>query len=341
MAHRTFRIPEILEIILLGLDTKTLLLSTRVCRTWNALIRSSPGIQKALFFRPADPRLFSRLVGAAYFSAFPLIASEEIDKAYLRPEASWRRMLLQQPPTSFVYDWNIAKVYLPRDSTLDPGGIDCTPDGDFVRLQHVAAYIHSDFLFPGVYPSIFWADDPAVPSVRRTVEVRNTGFFLWHYQEQDFIVITQRMFWARHPSVILPPLNRVALRSPGVWKRNPCSEKKFDLLRWRCARRFRPCEASWRRESVASWRRESVASWRRGAAQFVWGTAPLGAAPAPRRVCTRLAGPAGAGGAAGGRAGGGGPPVGPPGQRGVRPGGGGGPGAGAMGDLLRRREYFL
>ncbi|OJJ95934.1 hypothetical protein ASPACDRAFT_63935 [Aspergillus aculeatus ATCC 16872] len=242
MAHRIFRIPAILEMILLGLDMKTLLLSTRVCRTWNALIRSSPSIQKALFFRPADPvpgqaqaknplvekkvwhdflhqRLFSRLVGAAYFSAFPLIESEEIDKAYLRPEASWRRMLLQQPPTSFVYDWNIAKVYLPRDSISDPGGIDCTPDGDFVRLQHVAAYIHSEFLFPGVYPSVLWADDPAVPSVRRTVEVRNTAFFLWHYQEHDFIVISQRMFWARHPSVILPPLYRVALRSPGVWKR--------------------------------------------------------------------------------------------------------------------------
>ncbi|PYI31033.1 hypothetical protein BP00DRAFT_415836 [Aspergillus indologenus CBS 114.80] len=239
MAHRTFRIPEILEIILLGLDMKTLLLSTRVCRTWNALIRSSPSIQKALFFRPADPvpgqataknplveekvwheflhqRLFSRLVGAAYFSAFPLIASEEIDKAYLRPEASWRRMLLQQPPAPFVYDWNIARVYFPRDSTSDPGGIDCTADGDFVRLQHVAAYIHSDLLFPGVYPSVFWADDPAMPSVRRTVEA---GFFLWHYQEQDFIVITQRMFWPRHPSVILPPLNRVALSAPGVWKR--------------------------------------------------------------------------------------------------------------------------
>ncbi|RAH51111.1 uncharacterized protein BO95DRAFT_319387, partial [Aspergillus brunneoviolaceus CBS 621.78] len=113
-------IPEILEKILLGLDMKTLLLSTRVCRAWNALIRSSPSIQKALFFRAADPvpgqakaknplveekvwhdflhpRLFSRLVGAAYFSAYPLIESEEIDKAYLRPEASWRRMLLQQP----------------------------------------------------------------------------------------------------------------------------------------------------------------------------------------------------------------------------------------------------
>ncbi|RAH64210.1 F-box protein [Aspergillus aculeatinus CBS 121060] len=209
MAHRAFRIREILEMILLGLDMKTLLLSTRVCRAWNALIRSSPSIQKALFFRPADP------VPGQAKAKNPLV-EEKIDKAYLRPEASWRRMLLQQPPTSFVYDRNLVKVYLPRDRISDPGGMGCIPAGDFVRLQHVAAYVHSGFLFPGVYPSMFWADGPAVRSVRRTVKA---GFFLRHYQEHDFVVITQSLFWAHHPSVILPPLDRVALRAPGVWKR--------------------------------------------------------------------------------------------------------------------------
>jgi hypothetical protein len=49
--------PELLEIILLHLDTRTLLVSApRVCRTWTVLIQSSPAIQQALFFQQTTPK---------------------------------------------------------------------------------------------------------------------------------------------------------------------------------------------------------------------------------------------------------------------------------------------
>ena len=51
---KVFATPELLEIILLHLDTRTLLVSAqRVCQTWTAQVQSSPAIQEALFFRPA------------------------------------------------------------------------------------------------------------------------------------------------------------------------------------------------------------------------------------------------------------------------------------------------
>ncbi|KAF4446622.1 hypothetical protein F53441_9753 [Fusarium austroafricanum] len=46
-------VPEMLELILLHLDMKTLLVSaSRVCHHWTAIITESPWIQQALFFRP-------------------------------------------------------------------------------------------------------------------------------------------------------------------------------------------------------------------------------------------------------------------------------------------------
>ncbi|KAF5674065.1 hypothetical protein FHETE_3125 [Fusarium heterosporum] len=47
-------VPELLELILLHLDMKTLLVSaSRVCRQWAAIMAKSPRIQQALFFQPA------------------------------------------------------------------------------------------------------------------------------------------------------------------------------------------------------------------------------------------------------------------------------------------------
>lgn len=53
---KVLAIPELLEIILLHLDTRTLLASAqRVCQTWTVLIQSSPALQQALFFQPLTP----------------------------------------------------------------------------------------------------------------------------------------------------------------------------------------------------------------------------------------------------------------------------------------------
>lgn len=158
--------PELLEIILLHLDTRTLLVSAqRVCQTWAVLIQSSPAIQQALFFQPFTPKpkqgkwhaksiwnsilpsplkkdtkldqgsIYNPLLVQAFRPFFPsvheyppihdneekatetehegkeqekenpfsfkpldLLSSAQKKSAYMRKEASWRKMLLRQPP---------------------------------------------------------------------------------------------------------------------------------------------------------------------------------------------------------------------------------------------------
>lgn len=160
--------PELLEIILLHPDIRTLLVSAqRVCQTWKVLIQTSPAIQQALFFRPAAPNPNSKIANLhghaksiwnsllsspskmdtnsgqgsmneeeppctqpiynpLLVQSFPpffspvyegnltaneerqtsrfsfkdldMLSSPERKTAYMRREASWRKMLLRQPP---------------------------------------------------------------------------------------------------------------------------------------------------------------------------------------------------------------------------------------------------
>lgn len=51
--HQIFTLPEVLEMVLLGLPMKDLLLDQRVCKTWRNLITTSSKLQQALFLKPA------------------------------------------------------------------------------------------------------------------------------------------------------------------------------------------------------------------------------------------------------------------------------------------------
>jgi hypothetical protein len=110
---------ELLELILLQLDLRTLLTAAqRTCRHWNSLIRESPSLQKYLYFAPdesafkswnpllaeAFPPFFSQTGGSATgfgrftFATFDMIHYPDKITAYNRKEATWRCMLVQQPP---------------------------------------------------------------------------------------------------------------------------------------------------------------------------------------------------------------------------------------------------
>ncbi|KAK5714981.1 hypothetical protein LTR15_010397 [Elasticomyces elasticus] len=128
MAEQVFLPPELVEIILLQLPMKDLLLSQRVCKTWKAVVESSSGIQKALFFtagnqqttvaadRPKtnayigypcicysctktrtsktlNPLLFTSIRDDGRVTGLELLVDKD-----LHPQASCRRMLLSQPP---------------------------------------------------------------------------------------------------------------------------------------------------------------------------------------------------------------------------------------------------
>ncbi|CAI7647472.1 unnamed protein product [Penicillium pancosmium] len=112
---------ELLETILLEVeDEKTLLLAQRVCRRWVNCIRQSSAIQQALFFQPAiaglercqkprqNPLLAAKFpywfpsdnlkACAMAYGAGDMQDFLDSKTVYLRPTASWRRMLVQQPP---------------------------------------------------------------------------------------------------------------------------------------------------------------------------------------------------------------------------------------------------
>ncbi|KAE8340686.1 hypothetical protein BDV24DRAFT_151806 [Aspergillus arachidicola] len=114
---------EILHPILLNLDMRSLLHAQRVCRVWNDIITRSRSLQQALFFLPVEEHqatspdkrpghinpllkeiLWPQLSWLAT-SASKIKSSERRRQAQardipiLRSEtASWRRMLIRQPP---------------------------------------------------------------------------------------------------------------------------------------------------------------------------------------------------------------------------------------------------
>lgn len=62
MSSSVFLIPEILEMILLETDTRTLLLSQKVSRLWRNLIKHSPKPQAALHQPLTDPKLLELIL---------------------------------------------------------------------------------------------------------------------------------------------------------------------------------------------------------------------------------------------------------------------------------------
>ncbi|KAJ5152926.1 uncharacterized protein N7482_009404 [Penicillium canariense] len=107
---------ELIEAILTQVDIQTVLLAQRVCRQWALCIRRSSLIQQILFFQPAPantPRQQNPLLASKFPYWFPADDTKscatafgagdmqdflESSDIYRRPEASWRRMLVQQPP---------------------------------------------------------------------------------------------------------------------------------------------------------------------------------------------------------------------------------------------------
>lgn len=114
--HRRSLPNELIEAILRQVDMQTVLLAQRVSRQWALCIRESSAIQQILFFRPAaakKPRQQNPLLANKFPYWFPADDASscaiafgagdmqdflEISNIYRRPEASWRRMLVQQPP---------------------------------------------------------------------------------------------------------------------------------------------------------------------------------------------------------------------------------------------------
>lgn len=121
---RALAVPEVLTLVLHELDMHTLLVSAqRVSRMWRAVIKETPSLQAKLFLTPISPKdnnlapVFNPLLATNFPTLIPkndrtinqparfvdltvldIALHETIQSRYLRPEASWRHMLTQQPP---------------------------------------------------------------------------------------------------------------------------------------------------------------------------------------------------------------------------------------------------
>src|SRR5437879_630808 len=73
LKERVLSTAELLELILLQLDLRTLLTAAqRTCRYWKTLIRDSPSLQKYLFLMPDEsaPKSWNPLLAEAFPSFF-------------------------------------------------------------------------------------------------------------------------------------------------------------------------------------------------------------------------------------------------------------------------------
>ncbi|PYH34726.1 uncharacterized protein BO87DRAFT_425411 [Aspergillus neoniger CBS 115656] len=166
--HKIVLIPEVLEQVLVELDATTLLLSQRVCHLWNSLIETSPTLQRALFFRPekqsptedqnpkrttnpfmdkllkhfvSNPRSVNSTQDSSnwlrLFMSLQTTNHQRLGRKqhpYSRPEASWREMLLDQPPTPSI----------PVRDDLTPLkilGVLCDERKSVLRLKHLETLV--------------------------------------------------------------------------------------------------------------------------------------------------------------------------------------------------------
>ncbi|KAI8630094.1 hypothetical protein F5Y19DRAFT_53306 [Xylariaceae sp. FL1651] len=123
---------ELLEAILQQLDMRTLLTSAQlVNRQWHELITSSPALQQALFFMPVAGNSGPVRQNVLLAEVFPLWFRENVKQTsdsklkwftqpsfkrlpmakksrqhtFMYPNATWRRMLVQQPPALRLGCW--------------------------------------------------------------------------------------------------------------------------------------------------------------------------------------------------------------------------------------------
>ncbi|USW53652.1 Putative F-box domain-containing protein [Septoria linicola] len=130
-AGRTFAVAELLESILQELDPRDLLFAQRVCKEWQTAIASSSKLQQLLFFRASSEQVITYSYVPKYSCLRPDVEwidrdteekatptrnplleplfktlgelshvpyKDRLSAAWARPDASWRRMLVAQPP---------------------------------------------------------------------------------------------------------------------------------------------------------------------------------------------------------------------------------------------------
>ncbi|RAK82053.1 uncharacterized protein BO72DRAFT_523922 [Aspergillus fijiensis CBS 313.89] len=185
-------LPELLEPILLALDLRTLLTSAqRVCTQWRSIVQRSSSLQEKLFFKPratakrhySPEPIFNPLLTTAFPAIFhavsphrgrefniadlELITHPAKRTAYLRPEASWRSMLIQQPPTSSFGIVQRSGGQLGYSGSYE---IMKTEGGLRMEALFELLFFHHDIDAYNCPDGIIWWSEGAAPKVGRLLE---------------------------------------------------------------------------------------------------------------------------------------------------------------------------
>lgn len=183
--ERVLAAVELLELILLEVDIQTVLTSAiRTCHFWKDVIRDSPRLQASLFFRPerlaptgrhgriearVNPLLLKRFEDLLSITANN-VRSVETERI-LRPEASWRTMLIQQPPAVTVGVWKVDMgCYLEQGFENATENLNFAEEGG-VRMERLVEYAGS--LERGYTWSMLWGEE----GKRRLETEKNSLFF--------------------------------------------------------------------------------------------------------------------------------------------------------------------
>ncbi|KAJ6081359.1 hypothetical protein N7499_006233 [Penicillium canescens] len=143
------------------------------------MIETSVRVQENLFFKPSKSKatestqrkrnpLLEEILWAQFFlkqqenselkavevSRFPMRGSDrQKAEAYLRKDASWKQMLLQQPPTSSV---GVLEIIRRSDSEFTK--LNINPDNNFLRMGHILTLLQGrSTLVPTRNKWILWS----------------------------------------------------------------------------------------------------------------------------------------------------------------------------------------
>lgn len=211
---------EIQELILLQVDRPTLLVSVqRVCRQWYNLIRYSRKLQEYLFLTPVrkpqenperNPFFTNHLWNNFLHKRIQSLKQpvycgmEDFDfmdpweeAIYLRPEASWRRMLLQQ-----TRDFNIAVIKI--DPITRRGAKLAVTQFKIQRIvliDEIARAVHAGILIPHQDPFEFYLEPLHSSWIRRIFAQHPWLETLYHNLPQVFSDCVIRVFTCRSVSL--------------------------------------------------------------------------------------------------------------------------------------------
>lgn len=163
---------ELLEMILLHLDLRSLLKAQQVCQRWKQTIAHSVQLQQALYLQSAKPNITKR-------TSNPLIEEIILPQMLLRSrnfiipgkypnfepcfrkEASWRKMLPQQTPTSTIGVIEIVRheKYKFTKLAVQPGSL---------RMEHLLDAMENGVLMPTPNNRVLW-----------TTVARSLNFEIW------------------------------------------------------------------------------------------------------------------------------------------------------------------